>query len=92
MTSYILAVLAAIAGFQLVDLLVEIGTFFKLEDTYLRFCNFKPFNCDYCMSHWLGLILILFLGLDIQFWQLLVCWFAGARIGYFLTRDNILGV
>lgn len=87
-TEIVITMLASIAGFQVVELLMEIGNYFtRLKDTYLRYCDFKPFNCDYCMSHWVGLLLALSTGANLPLLWLLICWWAGARIGYFMTKD-----
>jgi len=89
MVEIILLLLASIAGFQVVDILMETGTYFGLNNFYTRYLGFKPFNCDFCMGHWIGLLLMLLVWNELSFPVFIICWFAGARIGYFLTGNDL---
>ena len=44
---------------------------FKGKKEYKDF-DFRPFSCSYCMTHWVGLIYLLFVGWSLEAYALLL--------------------
>ena len=88
-STIILCAMAVLAGFQVVELLMDFGETIGIDQWYRRKFSFKPFSCDYCMGHWIGLAIMALVYYQVPGFATFAIWLGAARIAVYLTRDQV---